>query len=694
MRILMLWAIWLCPIGTIAQDPFHILADPEWESLPESEQPDESLMEDIAQQRSQWLSKPLDLNRADAAALEQLPGLDPIRIHRLLQHQQRLGPLASIYELQAVRDWQRVHIVAILPYVQVVPSSDRDVSHQAGPLQFPTAEQLKRALTGKWLTRWSRTLESQKGYSPESSSRYAGSPWKHRVQFQGQSHDHIRFAWIGQQDAGESFHLGPSQWGWDFQGAHVAISKAGHLKRAVIGDYQLQMGQGLVVSRGLGFGKGSQVIRSMRPPDGGIQPSRSIQSSRTFRGYATHWQAGNWEWTHALSLRKRDATLHANEQGQSFIQTLSTSTLHRTESERAKRQSVREWMLMDRIQYRFSYGHIGISQQAQWLNLPLIMEDPIMGRSGNHQSVWGLDAVWNGRGIHAFGEWAFIPTGGWAGLAGAMTSLAPTLDLGLFFRRYGANFHNPYAYVFGESPRASNEQGHYLGLTWQATRQIRVVGYLDMYQSLWRTYSSPLPEKGWEGFIEGTFSPSRHASLTVRFRREMTETAQKTAESPLAHYGWEQLDLWRIQAKQSWKNGAAIQFRAEARRFIAPSQVVESGWMIYLDGLIPVNRSLRFGGRISQFDVSDPSVRIYSYERQVSGVFSLPSQSGGGTSMYVVARWKPIPSLQLEGRIAQTTYGSRCPDGERQSTCTLGSGGDAITGRRKTNLTLQGIWSW
>lgn len=45
----------------------------------------------------------IDLNRADAAELDQLPGIGPVLASRIVEHRRQAGPYRSVEELLAVR---------------------------------------------------------------------------------------------------------------------------------------------------------------------------------------------------------------------------------------------------------------------------------------------------------------------------------------------------------------------------------------------------------------------------------------------------------------------------------------------------------------------------------------------------------------------------------------------------------------
>src|ERR1700730_13396175 len=53
-----------------------------------------------------WKLHPLDLNRASSDELYTVPGLTALQIANFIMYRKLLGPLLSLYELQAVPGWE------------------------------------------------------------------------------------------------------------------------------------------------------------------------------------------------------------------------------------------------------------------------------------------------------------------------------------------------------------------------------------------------------------------------------------------------------------------------------------------------------------------------------------------------------------------------------------------------------------
>ena len=70
-------------------------------------------------------SDPIDLNRADAAQLERLPGIGPTLADRIVAHRGVHGPFRAVDELLAVRGIGPRLLERIAPHLAIRPADDR-----------------------------------------------------------------------------------------------------------------------------------------------------------------------------------------------------------------------------------------------------------------------------------------------------------------------------------------------------------------------------------------------------------------------------------------------------------------------------------------------------------------------------------------------------------------------------------------
>lgn len=109
----------------------------------------------------------------------------------------------------------------------------------------------------------------------------------------------------------------------------------------IIGDYSLEIGQGLLFWGNGSFIKGGNPILTMRKQAKGILPYKSAVETRNLRGVAGSRQYGKIKTLAFASLLSRDAALSDSGDVLNFRE----SGLHRTESEIAGKNSVREMII-------------------------------------------------------------------------------------------------------------------------------------------------------------------------------------------------------------------------------------------------------------------------------------------------------------------------------------------------------------
>ena len=75
----------------------------------------------VAQGKKQPPAKPLDLNMATAAELQQLPGIGPTTAAAIVRFREKSGPFRRIEDLLAVRGITKRRLDKLRPYITIVP---------------------------------------------------------------------------------------------------------------------------------------------------------------------------------------------------------------------------------------------------------------------------------------------------------------------------------------------------------------------------------------------------------------------------------------------------------------------------------------------------------------------------------------------------------------------------------------------
>ena len=308
----------------------------------------------------QLYTNPLDLNVVTTDELASTMLLSEIQINSFFEYRQKLGPFISLYELQAVPDFDLITIRKIIPFVIVRPKA------------LPLKQSFQNPTQHFLLVRSGRILEQQKGFSEidttsRSASRYAGKPLYGNIRYRYARAGQYSFGFTMENDAGEALTWKPGRqiFGADFTSFHAQIMNRGKIKNLVIGDFQMQAGQGLIMSGGFSLGKGSEVIRTTYRSTIGLRPFTSVLEAGFFRGVAaTYAVRKQVDVTLFYSNTKRDGSVENNAaiQDELTVSTLQISGYHRTTTERANHGAVGEQNIGFHALYRF------YSQRGQVFN--------------------------------------------------------------------------------------------------------------------------------------------------------------------------------------------------------------------------------------------------------------------------------------------------------------------------------------
>ena len=227
------------------------------ENLTESSEDVVTEDDSYLQQLVYFIKEPLNLNYADEGQLQELRLLSPLQISNLISYRNLLGNFINIYELQAIPNWDLTLIKRILPYVTVIPRVD--IFNSLG-------SRLKNGENTLMLT-GTRVLEKSKGYlldSSDATNFYPGSPQKILLRYRYMFKNLLQYGITGEKDAGEQFFRGAQKDGFDFYSAHFFVRNLGIIKSLAIGDFTVNLGQGLTQWQGLAFKKSSDVLNILK----------------------------------------------------------------------------------------------------------------------------------------------------------------------------------------------------------------------------------------------------------------------------------------------------------------------------------------------------------------------------------------------------------------------------------------------
>lgn len=496
--------------------------------------------EDLYESLFQLYTNPLSLNDASREELAALYILSEAQINSFLAYREKNGLLLSIYELQAIPSFDLPTIYKLLPFVTV----------QFARTDSRTLWQRVAAEPNHYfLLRYGRTMEGQKGFTaPDTntrgdiSQRYQGAAGRLYARYRVSHVKDFSFGFTIDKDAGEQFIWDPAthRYGMDFVSFHANVQNQRRWKNIIVGDYQLQFGQGVVMAAGFSPGKGAETITTVRRSNLGIRPYSSVLEAGFFRGIAATYELSpQLSLTGLLSSTNRDANLLSQgdtlDFEEAYINSLQISGLHRTPTEIGAKGNIQEQNLGGNLLYTSKNRSFqtGISFLHTQFNTRLerqAMPYNLFEFKGKQNDVLGINYTYTWRNWNLFGEWARSSSGGIGGLSGFLASLSPKVELSMLYRHFGRNFHSFYANTFGENTRSINEQGLYWGIKITPIKKVVLSAYYDQFRFPWLKFQVNAPSEGYEYLVRLAYKPTKTTVLYVQFREEQKEKTWLTIQ--------------------------------------------------------------------------------------------------------------------------------------------------------------------
>lgn len=640
----------------------------------------------LLEQFNYYYDSPIDLNRASLSELSDLGLLSDIQINDLIVHRKLHGKLISIYEIQSLKFWDLETINLVLPFVTLDERLDG--------LHLNFKEALKEGKFDLFL-RFQPTIERKLGYTDvpdsliaQSSKYYYGNSHKYYSRFRYSYKTNISFGITAEKDAGEAFFRGAQKNGFDFYSYHAFYKGGKYLKSIAIGDYQIQLGQGLQVWSGYAFGKSSDIITMKRNPVS-IKPYTSVDESRFFRGAAINLAYKKFDLVLFSSLKRIDASgiQDSLQNDLEFVSSINLSGLHRTQAEIEKRDALKEFISGASVQFQNDFLKVGVQGAFQKYDQALQLNSrPYNQFYFSGGQLWSLSSDYNYvyRNLNLFGEVAYSVNekhSGMAMLHGALLAIDTRLSLGLLFRDYDEKYQTMYNAGFSEGSRTQNENGLYAGFKFKLSRSWSINAYTDVFEFPWMKYGIDAPSRGHEFLIQPIYKPSKTFELYARYREQLRQKNESPSQGVITAVEDVIQRNFRINISHKINKVLTLKSRVEWVSIKRKSREKEQGILITQDiSYKPKSFPLSFTLRYALFDTDSYDTRIYSYENNALYVFSVPAYYNEGSRCYLLARYSFSRSIDLWVKYGFFLYNNQSY---------IGSGAELIQGDRKSDLTIQ-----
>lgn len=645
---------------------------------------------------SHYYEHPINLNRKNISSeLQQLRILTDFQIKAINNHIEKHGKLVTIYELQRINSIDENDIRNIMPFITVNKDFDSP--------NISFSEMLKRGKNDMFI-RYYRVLEETSGQINLDDSAWANSPNSKQVGSPDNLYMRYRFKYLNnlsigitaEKDAGETFI--PNQkakdifgqsttLGFDFYSAHFYIKNIGIFKSLALGDYHVQIGQGLTFWSGLGFGKSSDIMGVKRNALG-IKPYSSVDENQFLRGSAFEIKKDKFNFLVFGSKKMIDANIiedSTNTDGDVYISSFQSSGKHSTISELENKDAIQETIGGGEISYINNNLKVGIA--GAFTNYKGNVQRNLATYSqfqfnSNFNLVSGLNYSWNYQNFSFFGELSRSNNGGSAQIHGVLASLHPRVSISILYRNYGRDYQSVFNNAFAES-NTMNERGIFSGIKIKLNKRWLLSSYFDQFTFPWLAYQvNSSSTNGFDGFAQIQYKPNKKLMIYGRIRhRNKPYNTDEDLYRDIDNIVVLNQMYYRFNLSIKASDVISLKSRVEYKTYQRGDNEQESGVLISQDvNIKPIMSKFSFKARFALFDTDSYNSRIYSYESDVLYYYRIPTYYNRGSRTYLVARYNIKKGIDFWIRWSAWNY---------INMETISSGLNEIEGNTKSEIRAQ-----
>lgn len=606
---------------------------------------------------------PLDLNHVSREQLEQLPFLSAQQVEELMTYLYHYGPMKSGAELQMIRslDYDTRRLLTYFIVIGSQESVDRSLTDVLGrAMKYGHSELMATAKV---------PFYQRKG----DEDGYMGYPYRHWLKYQFVYGDQLKAGIVGAQDAGEPFFSGKNRWGYDYYAVWLQLKKLGRLESLVLGKYRVSAGMGLILNNSFGLGKLS-MLQNLGRSSNTLRAHASRSAADYLQGAAATVRISKGlSATAFASYRSMDATLNTD----GSAATILTSGYHRTETELAKKDNLKNTTFGAVLALQTNGFHAGLNVVGTHLNRELRPNTKALYRQHYAQGSDFLNVSADYGYVHprfaVNGETAMNRDGALATLNSLSLRLGSEWTMMALYRFYSYRYTSLYAQSYSDGGKIQNESGLYLGATWKPSPRWKAVAYVDYAYFPWARYQVSQTSHAWDGLLQLSYSPARWTfNARYRFRLRQKDNEDKTVLiSKTEHRG-------RLVADYS----GTITARTQLDFSLIASDERERGLMLS-ETLGYTYRRLRLNGGFGYFHTDGYDSRLYLYEQGPLYAYSFSQFSGAGIRYWLMARVNIGKRLMLTAKLGITDYFDRS---------SIGSSYQQIKASSQTDLDLQLRW--
>ncbi len=568
----------------------------------------EVLQDDFSQKNQLLYSDPLDLNSANKEDLEALGILNDVQIESFFLYQNTFGKLIHKYELQSIPLWDISVIKKILPYVFVIDKSTIGSS----------LKELSKKGNTEILCRISRKFIKD-NFSSETDN--LGSPEHISFRYKKVVGNKSQIGIAADKDEGEQLFNHSQKKGFDFYSAHYFRSGKGIVKAIAIGDFLVNIGQGLIQWQSMGYGKGSE-ITMLKRQSSVLKPYASFGEINFERGLGMTIGKNNLEATYFASCRKQDANkMYDSIEGREFISTISRTGLHRTLKELRNKGNENLWVLGACLTRKFDKAKVSFNYVYDKFDKPFMQSaNPynLFTFNGRSMMNYGFDYNYTSENSHAFGDISLSNNGGLAITQAIITSVSKSIDISLLYRRFSKDYWALNPNAIAENSSVMNETGLFTGIIIRPNDRVKVFAYFDQFNFPWLKFNTNAPTYGQEHYLQVEYQQSKKLNVYSRYKIKMYNVNKSEQQPGVLTTFYTNRRSWRTQFELQLTENTKMKTRVEYL-WVSNEQKKNGEGAIFLNEFFykSLRKQFSWNAQCVFFETDDYDTRIYGFENDV-----------------------------------------------------------------------------
>jgi len=375
------------------------------------------------------IENPIDINSADQNELLKIPFLKLNDVKSILKTRKLIKEFSSAEDLNLIKD---IHPDILLLLKLLITIKPRNVDS-------------KNSFSLR--SRISKDLQERKGFT---ENKFVGNDLKNynRLKF---TTSNFSSGIIIEKDAGEKSFI-------DHYSGFVSYKSEGFLKEILVGDFNVEFGQGLAIWSPYSFSKSADATNTIKY-DHDFIPHISSEENKFLRGIALQTKLQNLEINTFYSQNKKDASI--DDFGN--VTNFNFTGFHRTKNEIDNFENIKEITFGGIVKYNFNQNlSLGISHIKNQFDKIFSYQNNF-GLSGNDFSFTSIsyNLIWEN--LNLAGEFS-NNSKTTASINNLYFDLSKTFQVSASYRNYPKNYFNINSFGFGETSNTQNENGFYFGI--------------------------------------------------------------------------------------------------------------------------------------------------------------------------------------------------------------------------------------